>query len=126
MIIFQHRIYRIDLRANPEVLYVFGDNVDRVGLGGQAGEMRGEPNAVGVATKWSPSMRDTSFFDDSDYEHISKIIDTDFEPLFKAALNWKTIILPADGLGTGLSEMPTRCPKLYQLVRSYVETLKSY
>ncbi len=71
-------------------------------------------------------MRDTSFFDDSDYEHISKIIDTDFEPLFKAALNGKTIILPADGLGTGLSEMPTRCPKLYQLVRSYVETLKSY
>ena len=126
MIIFQHRIYRIDLRANPEVLYVFGDNVDRVGLGGQAGEMRGEPKAVGVATKWSPSMRDTSFFDDSDYEHISKIIDTDFEPLFKAALNGKTIIIPADGLGPGLSEMPTRCPKLYRLLRSYVETLKSY
>lgn len=126
MIIFQHRIYRIDLRNNPDVLYVFGDNVDRMGLGGQAGEMRGEPNAVGVATKWSPSMRETSFFNDSDYEHISKIIDTDFEPLFKAALKEKTIILPADGLGTGLSKMPTRCPKLYRLLRSYVETLKSY
>lgn len=126
MIIFQHRIYRIDLRANPDVLYVFGDNVDRVGLGGQAGEMRGEPNAVGVATKWSPSMRETSFFDDSDYEHISKIIDADFEPLFKAALNGKTIILPADGLGTGLSEMPTRCPKLYQLVRNNIGILKHH
>lgn len=126
MIIFQHRIYRIDLRNNPDVLYVFGDNVDRKGLGGQAGDMRGEPNAVGVATKWSPSMRESSFFDDSDYERISKIIDTDFEPLFKAALKEKTIILPADGLGTGLSEMPTRCPKLYRLLRSYVETLKSY
>lgn len=126
MIIFQHRIYRIDLRANPDVLYVFGDNVDRVGLGGQAGEMRGEPNAVGVATKWIPSMRETAFFDDSDYAHISKIIDTDFEPLFKAALNGKTIIIPADGLGTGLSEMPTRCPKLYQLVRNNIEILKQY
>ena len=126
MIIFQHRIYRIDLRANPDVLYVFGDNVDRVGLGGQAGEMRGEPNAVGVATKWNPSMNESAFFDDADYDRIAKIIDTDFEPLFKAALNGKTIIIPADGLGTGLSEMPTRCPKLYQLVRNNIGILKQY
>ena len=126
MIIFQHRIYRIDLRNNPDVLYVFGDNVDRVGLGGQAGEMRGEPNAAGVATKWSPFMDESAFFNDVDYDGIAKIIDTDFEPLFKAALNGKTIIIPADGLGTGLSEMPTRCPKLYQLVRNNIEILKQY
>lgn len=126
MIIFQHRIYRIDLRANPDVLYVFGDNVDRVGLGGQAGEMRGEPNAVGVATKWSPFMNESAFFNDVDYDGIAKIIDSDFEPLFKAALNGKTIILPADGLGTGLSEMPTRCPKLYQLVRNNIGILKHH
>lgn len=126
MIIFQHRIYRIDLRANPDVLYVFGDNVDRVGLGGQAGEMRGEPNAVGVATKWSPFMNESAFFNDVDYDGIAKIIDADFEPLFKAALNRKTIILPADGLGTGLSEMPTRCPKLYQLVRNNIGILKHH
>ena len=126
MIIFQHRIYRIDLRANPDVLYVFGDNVDRVGLGGQAGEMRGEPNAVGVATKWSPFMNESAFFNDVDYDGIAKIIDADFEPLFKAAMNGKTIIIPADGLGTGLSEMPTRCPKLYQLVRNNIGILKQY
>lgn len=126
MIIFQHRIYRIDLRNNPDVLYVFGDNVDRVGLGGQAGHMRGEPNAYGVATKWVPSMHKSAFFDDADYDRIAKIIDTDFESLFKAALKGKTIIIPADGLGTGLSEMPTRCPKLYQLVRNNIEILKQY
>ena len=126
MIIFQHRIYRIDLRTNPDVLYVFGDNMKRIGLGGQAGEMRGEPNAVGVATKWIPSMNKSAFFDDADYDKISKVINKDFEPLFKAALNRKTIILPADGLGTGLSEMPTRCPKLYQLVRNNIEILKQY
>ena len=126
MIIFQHRIYRIDLRANPDVLYVFGDNVKRIGLGGQAGEMRGEPNAVGVATKWSPFMNESAFFNDVDYDGIAKIIDADFEPLFKAAMNGKTIIIPADGLGTGLSEMPTRCPKLYQLVRNNIGILKQY
>jgi hypothetical protein len=47
-------IYRRDLRANPESLYLFGDNTKRVGIGGQAREMRGEPNAVGIATKNAP------------------------------------------------------------------------
>lgn len=126
MIIFQHRIYRIDLRFNPDVLYVFGDNVARAGLGGQAGEMRGEPNAVGVATKWTPAMSESAFFNDAEYDDISKIIDIDFAPLFKAALNRKTIILPSDGLGTGLSEMPVRCPKLYKLVCDNIKMLKSY
>ncbi len=126
MIIFQHRIYRIDLRTNPDVLYVFGDNVKRIGLGGQAGEMRGEPNAVGVATKWAPSMDNKEFFDDTDYYRIVKIIDEDFYPLFKAAEKGKTIVFPADGLGTGLSEMPTRCPKLYQHVRRNVQLIKAF
>jgi hypothetical protein len=40
-ILYQHRIYRMDLIANPNILYVFGDNTKRVGMGGQAGEMRG-------------------------------------------------------------------------------------
>jgi redox-sensitive bicupin YhaK (pirin superfamily) len=30
-------------------LFVFGDNLRRTGFGGQAAEMRGEPNAVGIA-----------------------------------------------------------------------------
>lgn len=33
-IIYQSRIYRADLRANPSVLYVFGDNPQRVGFSG--------------------------------------------------------------------------------------------
>lgn len=126
MIIFQHRIYRIDLRNNPNVLYVFGDNVDRVGLGGQAGHMRGEPNAIGIATKWSPSMQEEAFFSDQNYDAISKIIDKDFNPLYNAAEKGKTIIFPSDGIGTGLSEMPTRCPELYKLVRDNIRMLKSY
>lgn len=126
MIILQHRVYRIDLRNNPDVLYVFGDNVKRVGLGGQAGEMRGEPNAYGVATKWDPSMADSAFFSDNKYDVISSIIDKDFLPLLTAVMKGKTIIIPADGLGTGLSEMPNRCPKLYNLVRKNIEYLKTY
>lgn len=51
IILRQTRIYRADLAMNPKVLYVFGDNLERKGFGGQAYEMRGEPNAFGIATK---------------------------------------------------------------------------
>ena len=53
-VIYQKRICRDDLRRNPNAVYIFGDNEARTGLGGQAREMRGEPNAMGIATKRSP------------------------------------------------------------------------
>ena len=45
MIIMQYRIYRSDLELNPDILYCFGDNDHREGLGGQAKECRGEKNS---------------------------------------------------------------------------------
>jgi hypothetical protein len=42
------------LVAHPHTLFVFGDNVQRYGKGGQA-MIRDEPNALGVATPPSPS-----------------------------------------------------------------------
>lgn len=50
-------ITRDMLRKEPEARFVFGDNAYRKGFGGQAKEMRGEPNALGVATKWYPGKR---------------------------------------------------------------------
>lgn len=38
-------ITRDKIKENLEVLYLFGDNIIRKGLGGQAKEMRGEDNA---------------------------------------------------------------------------------
>ena len=43
--------------------YAFGTS-RRIGFGGQAKEMRGEPNAISVATKWEPSNRPNAFFSD--------------------------------------------------------------
>ncbi len=42
---------RAYIRAHPDWLFVFGDNMMRRGFGGQAAEARGEPNAIGIATK---------------------------------------------------------------------------
>lgn len=45
------RFTRADLQAHPARLYVFGDNFQQRGLGGQTKECRGEPNAIGILTQ---------------------------------------------------------------------------
>jgi len=112
MIIYQSRIYREDLKANPDVLYVFGDNVERIGLGGQAAEMRYEPNAVGVATKWSISK----CFSDDDYKEIVDIINEDMWPVNDHLEDNKIVVVPLDGIGTGLADLPKNAPKVYKYI----------
>ena len=57
-VMYQNWIERSDLQRNArsDRYYLFGDNLRRVGMGGQAKSMRGEPNAIGIATKNGPSM----------------------------------------------------------------------
>ena len=49
------RYTRALIQSNPTALFVFGDNLKRIGYGGQAGEARGCLNAIGIPTKVSPS-----------------------------------------------------------------------
>ena len=121
MIILQSRIYRADLRANPDVLYVFGDNQERWGLGGQAKEMRGEPNAVGVATLAAPG----SFWTEANAINQCRQIDDDMAPLFAAAHVGHLIVFPLDGIGTGLADLERRSPTTFAYLQSRVAELKS-
>lgn len=122
-IIYQQRIFRQDLRANPNVLYVFGDNLKRQGLAGQAREMRGEPNAIGLPTKRQPS----EFLSDSDLPAIQRAISLDQFTL-EQKLAWKReiVIWPLDGIGTGLAQLRQRAPlihQFYEQLRQRLETL---
>lgn len=112
MIIYQKFIFRDDLRRNPNVLYLFGDNMERVGLGGQAKEMRGEPNAVGIATKRRPSMSEGEFFSDDDYDEVIATMRHDMKPAIEHLKRGGVVVIPTDGLGTGLSELPQRAPEI--------------
>ena len=112
-LIFLSWITRDMVHAAPEARFVFGDNVLRVGLGGQAGSMRGEPNAIGVATKRAPGMSDADFFSDDNAADLA-VIDGDIDKIAAALADGRTIYVPRDGLGTGLSELPTRAPNLHQ------------
>lgn len=125
-LIFQKMIRREDLRNNPDWIYVFGDNFKRVGLGGQAGEMRGEPNAIGIATKHAPGMQDSDFFHDDQFVNESAIraeLSVKFGAIASAISQGKTVVFPADGIGTGLSQLPTRAPAIDAAIKTMVYVL---
>lgn len=118
---FQKWITRQDLKNNPNVYYVFGDNFVRVGLGGQAKEMRGEPNAIGVATKWKPGTQESDYYsDDTMAPWIG--MSQDIDRLGDLLDEGHTIVFPFDGLGTGLSQLPRRAPQLYKRLYNAVQS----
>lgn len=123
-VIRQAWVSRDDVRSHRDRLYVFGDNMERVGQGGQAGSMRGEPNTVGVPTKWRPSMADDAFFADDDLPLVAPAIMKEFAKLSDHLASGGIVVIPAGGLGTGLSELPQRAPKILKFINSLIDALE--
>lgn len=113
-----------DLTSNPRALFVFGDNDIRRGKGGQA-VIRGQPNAVGLTTKKYPDDTPESFFDDDEYdENVVKISD-DIADILKEFVKSKydTLVIPQQGLGTGLSDLPKRAPETFAFLKKKISTI---
>ncbi len=121
MIEYRAHITRAMLRAEPEKLFVFGDNMHRKGLGGQAKEMRGEPNAVGIPTKVYPGMDNGAFFTNSD---LSVFVNHAVLDYLRLARHPGVIIWPADGIGTGLAQLEKRAPKIWHWIENCRQTLE--
>jgi len=115
MIEYRNHITRAMLRAEPEKLFVFGDNIQREGYGGQAKEMRGEPNAVGIPTKIYPSMAEKAFFTDSNYDMFLLHTAKDYLRLVGFA---GVIVWPKGGIGTGLAQLEKRAPIIWDDIES--------
>jgi hypothetical protein len=114
-------ITRDMLRAEPDARFVFGDNSKRVGLGGQAYSMRGEPNAIGVQTKRAPGMAEDDFFSPfivAGTDDFNAIM-LDLGSVVRALKEGRTIYVPRDGLGTGLSQLPVRAPAIADLITAF-------
>lgn len=121
MIEYRNHITRQMLRDEPDKLFVFGDNMERRGLGGQAKEMRGEPNAVGIATKWRPTMDDDAFLSDDDKEQWAEASTGD---ILKVVEFDGVVVWPTAGIGTGRARLLDKAPKIAKLldiVRRMVE-----
>lgn len=110
-VIYQKWITRKHLQDNPDQLYLFGDNLIRRGYGGQAKQMRGEPNAVGIPTKKLPSMEPGSFLTDVDYETNKAAILKAVEPVVDALREGRTVVMPEAGIGTFLARLDVEAPR---------------
>lgn len=108
------------LQSKPNYIFVFGDNLLRIGNGGQA-IVRNEPNVVGLVTKRLPSHTQEAYMtgSESDYEAVDK----DFLNIQSLLDSGNTVIFPAGGLGTGLSRLQTHAPKLLAYIDSRVSTM---
>lgn len=101
------------LKANPNKLFLFGDNNQRTGKGGQA-IIRDEPNAIGISTKLLPKNTPEAFMSDNQLAENKAVIDSDIKKAKeRAAKEGMTIVLPKGGFGTGLAALATKAPQTF-------------
>ena len=119
------RITREMVQSARDTLFVFGDNMAGRGLGGQAAAMRGEPNTVGVPTKWAPERKRSAYFTDDDRlnRDVWHAIREAFDKMRSALDAGQNVVIPEDGLGTGLAELPARAPKLHAMIEAAIASL---
>lgn len=114
---YQKFIARADLRDNPDTVYAFGDNLTGTGYGGQAGEMRGEPNAIGIPTKRSPY----EYLKDDDFWDLIPYYRERFRRLYTALNDGREIVFPSDGFGTGLANLQKKSPQCWGLLQLFLK-----
>lgn len=110
---------RESVAADPERIYLFGDNLKQRGFAGQAC-IRGLPNAIGIPTKKEPNTLSWAYMADKEYEGNCDCIT---QALAKIPAD-AHVVLPEDGLGTGLAQLPTRAPRTYAFLCEQIEKLK--
>lgn len=116
-------ITREEVRARSGEFFVFGDNIVRKGFGGQAAEMRGEPNSLGVATLYAPGDR----YRKGDPIAINCVM-ADLSVIAGHLARGAIVNIPTNLPGSGIADLANRWPELQALIASFVaaaETVNS-
>lgn len=107
---------RRDVARDLGRMYVFGDNLSRKGNKGQS-VIRGVPNAIGVATKFYPSMNVSSFFSsDRDLFELIKVVSNDLAVVNEYLESKATVVWPYANIGVGNAKLPEKNPALYEFI----------
>lgn len=115
------------VEANPEVVFVFGDNSIRRGMGGQA-IIRGYPNIHGISTKRIGDMARGSFFQEGN-EDDQRIVEADLDGLEALLREGKKVLIPVSrqtetiSLGLERAQLLQRAPSLYKLICDRIEAM---
>ena len=116
-------ITRDKVKENPDVLYLFGDNLLRKGLGGQAKEMRGEPNTLGIVSKKYPSNSSGSFYSDEDFYSWLQVFSADIRSLAERINSgqYKALVIPQ--IEVKLSDLPNNAPRIWKYLKTTLDSL---
>src|SRR5690606_6469963 len=110
------------LDEEPDSLFVYGDNMQRWGKGGQA-VIRDCPNAIGIATKKAPKREEDAYFTDRDLDWFRKEI-TDKSSILRSHLAaGRDVYWPMDGIGTGLADLKSRSPLIWHELNKHTRDL---
>lgn len=123
MVEYRKFITRNMLINERKKLFIFGDNIARTGFEGQAKEMRGEPNAVGIATKRYPSVSPGSFFTDNDLEAWKKYSEKSIIMLKMHNNTNGIIVWPEAGIGTGQANLKLLAPLIWNEIQKLKDSL---
>jgi hypothetical protein len=118
------RYTRRMIRSNPDVLFVFGDNLARRGRRGQAKEARGEPNAVGIATKVAPSHETTAYLADCWLDRWRMAELRNLARLERHIRDGGFVVWPLDGIGTGLAKLAEKAPAIEQEIAEFLAEME--
>ncbi len=114
-------------RKHRDKLFVFGDNLKRFGMGGQA-IIRNEPNVYGIATKRLPSMHEGSFFEEDNIGDLDAVL-KDIEGLWTHLKETEDSVVipttPAGRISLGLerAELQKRAPSIYNTIEMHIKEM---
>lgn len=104
-----------DVVKSPNKIFIYGDNDQRTGLGGQA-IIRNEPNTIGIRTKKKPATDRGSYYNDKEFEKNKKKILEDINKILDELLFGSTIVFSEGGYGTDRAKLKERAPKTFDFL----------
>jgi hypothetical protein len=120
-----NKITKENISESPDnYVYIFGDNLLKIGLGGQAAVARQFVSCnktFGIPTKRKPTSEEDAFFSDKQDE-----IDAVRESLrhIDELRKQQKVIVFFPNIGEGLAELPTRSPKIFKIITNYTNKFK--
>jgi len=116
---YRDHIRRTDAQAEPGTLFLFGDNLARRGYGGQARELRGEPNAVGIPTKRSPY----EYLNDADLPTVREACEPALQRIANHLNTGGLVVVPFAVIGTGRADLARQAPAVHRYIQAIMVRL---
>lgn len=111
-------------RQNDEPsVFLFGDNLEKWGKGGQAKLLRDHPQGLGIATKISPRQGLDEVIWPEWRETFEESWKKSFALARTALQRGADVWWPVDGIGTGLASLPRDCPSGWQALCAHTRAL---